>query len=223
MGRLAVVAGTGTEIGKTHVCEALLTRLGAGGRRVAGVKPVESGVTDGVLTDAERLARASTFHVKHTGVRLAEPISPHRAARREGVRLDVASLAAPILPLRADVDLLVVELPGGLFTPLSDDAVNADLALRLRPDALLLVAPDRLGVLHDVVAALRAAAAMSLAVTAVVLVSPERPDASTGTNVEELARVTSAAILPTVRRASVAALAEDAAIAAACRVVYPSP
>jgi dethiobiotin synthetase len=221
MGRLVVVTGTGTEIGKTHVCEALLAQLGAGSRRVAAVKPVESGVAPGVLTDAERLARASTFHVKHRGVQLAEPISPHRAARRAGVTLDVDALAAAVLPWRADVDVLVVELPGGLFTPLSDGAVNADLALRLRPDALLLVAPDRLGVLHDVIASLRAATAMGLTVTAVLLVAPDNPDASTGTNREELSRVTSAAILPTVRRAPAAALASDDAIAAACRAVAP--
>jgi dethiobiotin synthetase len=218
MGRLVVVSGTGTGIGKTHLCEALLLNLGARGRRVAGIKPVESGVGEGV-SDAERLASASTFHVKHAGVTLEEPISPHRAARRAGVSLDVPSLAAAIRPLRADLDVLVTELPGGLFTPLSDHSFNADLAAELRPDALLLVAPDRLGVLHDVVAALRASAAMSLAVAAVVLVSPECPDASTATNAEELARVTSCRILPTVRRAPAAALAGDHAVAEMARVL----
>jgi hypothetical protein len=83
------------------------------------------------------------------------------------------------------------------------------------------VAPDRLGVLHDVIASLRAATAIGLTVTAVLLVAPDNPDASTGTNGEELSRVTSVAVLPTVRRAPAAALAGDDVIAAACRAVAP--
>jgi dethiobiotin synthetase len=218
MGRLVVVAGTGTEIGKTHVSEALLLSLGAQGRRAAGIKPVESGVGEGV-SDAGRLAGASTFHVKHAAVALTEPVSPHRAARLAGLTLDIPSIADAILPLRADLDVLLAELPGGLFTPLSEHAVNADLAARLHPDTLLLVAPDRLGVLHDVLAVLRASAAMSLAITGIVLVAPPKPDRSTGTNAEELARIIATPVLATLRRAAPSALAADEQVRAIARAI----
>jgi dethiobiotin synthetase len=218
MGRLVVVSGTGTGIGKTHVSEAVLVALGALLPRVAGVKPVESGVEEGGLSDARRLSHASTFHVKHTGLALREPVSPHRAARLEGIDVDVGSLAADLSAAVQAVDVLLAELPGGLFTPLSNAHLNAHFAALLRPDLLLLVAPDRLGVLHDVLATTRAADAMRLGIRGVVLVTPAHPDASTGTNAAELARF-SVPVLSTVRRASVSELAYDPAIAALVQII----
>jgi dethiobiotin synthetase len=216
-GQLVVVTGTGTEIGKTHVAEALLLALGRG-LRVAGVKPVESGVGEG-LTDAERLRRASSFHVKHSGVALKAPISPHLAARQEGVTLDVAALVAGILSACDQADVVLAELPGGLFTPLTDDHLNADFALALEPDFLLLLAPDRLGVLHDTLATVRAAQALGLRIDGVVLIAPAHSDASTGTNASELTRLLRMPVLAVVPRASPAVLAEGPAIGAIARAL----
>jgi dethiobiotin synthetase len=210
-GRLIVVTGTGTEIGKTHVAEAVLLALKGRGLRVVGLKPVESGVGDS-LSDGERLGRASSFHVKPFGVALKAPVSPHRAAQVEGVTLRLADLASDVHAILPAVDIVLVELPGGLFTPLAEKAVNADFVIRLRPDGLLLVAPDRLGVLHDVLATTRAAEAASIRFRGIVLVSPERSDASTGTNAADLAAYTSIPVLATVPRAAPAVLANDPSV-----------
>jgi len=220
VGRVVVVSGTGTGIGKTHVGEALLRRLTRdGSARVAGIKPVESGIGQGV-SDAERLAASSTFHVKHAFVGLRAPISPHLAARLEGVRLEPQAIAADVAAASVAVDVLLVELPGGLFTPIGEGVLNADLAALMCPAYLLLVAPDRLGVLHELLTTLRASGAMGLAVSGVALVTPEASDASTGTNAAELARYTRVPVLATVPRGTVDALAAGPAlgvIAAAAR------
>lgn len=187
--RLIVVSGTGTEIGKTHFCEALLLALRASGRRVAGVKPIETGVSEGGPADALRLARASSFHVKQVGYRFPEPVSPHIAAREAGESIVFDRVAAAIDDLRADADVLVVELPGGLFSPLSETTVNAHLARALNPDSLLIVAPDRLGVMHEVLSTTLAASTLPLAISGVVLMAPEHPDSSTGRNAAELTRL----------------------------------
>jgi dethiobiotin synthetase len=205
-GRLVIVTGTGTEIGKTHLAEALLLALRSAGCRVLGLKPVESGVGEGP-TDAARLAAASSFHVKHFGIALKAPVSPHRAAREEGVTVPIEALAAAIEATRAGADFVLVELPGGLFTPLGEGTLNADFAARLRPDFVLLAAPDRLGVLHEVVATSRAARALPLRLDGVVLIAPERADASTGTNAEDLGLYADVAVLATVPRGAPATLA----------------
>ena len=201
-GRLLVVSGTGTEIGKTHISEALLLVLSESYPRVAGVKPIESGMAEGTLSDAARLDRVSTFHVKQFGYAFAAPLSPHLAAREVDtpIRLDV--LVPLIQAAGADVDVLLVELPGGLFTPLSDTEVNADLVRALAPDITLLVAPDRLGVLHEVLSTHRAARAVAVELHGVVLVAPERPDSSTGLNAGELSRILDVPVAATVERAS---------------------
>jgi dethiobiotin synthetase len=201
-GRLVVVSGTGTSIGKTHFSEALLLVLARMYRKVAGVKPIETGMGEATISDAARLERVSTFHVKHFGYVFAEPLSPHLAARETDtpIRLDV--LVPLIHAARATVDVLLVELPGGLFSPLSDTEVNADLVRATRPDVTLLVAPDRLGVLHEVISTHRAASTAAVDLDGIVLIAPERPDASTGLNAPELARLLDVPVLATLGRGS---------------------
>jgi dethiobiotin synthetase len=210
-GRLIVVTGTGTGIGKTHFAEALLLAWQRLDRRVTGLKPVESGVGDGDVStsDASRLARASSFHVKHRTTAFVEPVSPHLAARHQGLTLDAGLFVAPATAARAEADGVVLELPGGLFTPLAPGLLNAHVAAALRPDALLLVAPDRLGVLHDIGASVRAAQAMPLQVDGLVLVTPEHPDVSTGRNGPELPGLVPVPLLATLPRSTPAELAKS--------------
>ncbi len=201
-GRLIVVSGTGTGIGKTYLCEALLTALLASGRQVVGIKPVETGLNEPGPSDALRLDRASSFHVKQSAHRFADPVSPHIAAREAGQPILLGQIAAEIATVRSAVDMVVVELAGGLFTPLSDETVNAHLARILKPDALVLVAPDRLGALHEVLSTTLAARSLSVPIDGVVLMAPELPDSSTGRNAAELIRLDGTFWVTTLPRAA---------------------
>lgn len=214
---LLVVTGTGTGIGKTHVADALLrawaralSACGVEKPQVAGLKPVESGVTEGGASDAATLEQASTFHVKRfpPPYMLRRAVSPHLAALDEAVTIEVAVIRRYVSDVRALCDGVVLELAGGLFSPLGDALSNADVARDLDPTALLLVAPDRLGVLHDVAAATRAAKTEGLRVTGLVLVAPEVADASTGTNAGQMRVVTDVPVLAELPRAPAAHLAE---------------
>ena len=181
-----VLVGTGTGIGKTHLGVALVQALAAAGVEVAGLKPVESGVGTGP-TDADLLTGASSFRAKQPPpYRLSAPLSPHLAAPREGVTLQLP----PILDWVASVEaaVLVVETAGALLSPLAPGLTNLDLTAALEPDAIVLVAPDRLGVLHDVTAALFAMRTLKprLPDPVVALMAPAEADASTGTNAGEL-------------------------------------
>lgn len=182
-----VLVGTGTGVGKTHVGVALVSAAAVAGRKVVGLKPVESGVVEGVKTDASRLAEAGVFHVKQSPYALLEPISPHLAAEREGVRIRLGVIARWVAEHRAD--LQVVETAGGLFSPVNLKRTNLDMAARLEPDVVVLVGVDRLGVLHDVRACMGPLEARLGVKVVVALGSPEEADASTGTNATELKRL----------------------------------
>jgi dethiobiotin synthetase len=229
---LLVVTGTGTEIGKTHLSVALL-RVWGRSKSVVGAKPVETGVRPGAQgEDLARLVGASTFHVKQSLAQryaFSRPVSPHLAAADEGVTIDLKRIVADVNELRRLAGGVLVELPGGMFSPLSTRHTNADLARALAPTATLLVAPDRLGVLHDVIATARAAASIGARLTGIALIAPRSPDASTGTNGDALRKVAPLPLLGVVPRASVAALSNSDVVAEilselfAARRLAPAP
>jgi dethiobiotin synthetase len=185
--RIAIV-GTGTGVGKTHLSVALLHALRLRGCSAVGLKPVESGVDgDESASDTSRLAAASMFHVKHPApYRFPDPVSPHLAARRVGVEIQVDRIVNWVAQCAAP--WTIVETAGGLLSPLARGTTNLDLIAALAPDVVVLVGVDRLGTLHDVGACLFALAKGLAAPvdTLIVLQAPEVADRSTGTNADEL-------------------------------------
>lgn len=187
-----VIVGTGTEVGKTHVSCALLAAASSQGRRCAGLKPVETGMPEpgeGAGEDGRRLASFATgqvFHVKQKApYRFSPPISPHLAARQAGVAI-TAERIRDYVEAYIGEGTLVVETAGGLFSPLGPGLTNFDVVLALEPCRVVLVASDRLGVLHDLTATIGLAKARGRGPDVVVLSSPSEADSSTGTNANEL-------------------------------------
>ncbi|HEU0199228.1 MAG TPA: dethiobiotin synthase, partial [Burkholderiaceae bacterium] len=78
---------------------------------------------------------------------LPAPLSPHLAARRVGLTIDVALIVARYRRLAALADAVVVEGAGGFCVPLSDAATGADLAQALALPVVLVVGL-RLGCLN---------------------------------------------------------------------------
>lgn len=198
-----VLIGTGTSVGKTYVAERLLRALAAAGGMGLGYKPVETGLEDEAEgSDADRLERASTFHVKPSLARslFRTPVSPHLAARIEGRAVDLALIRSEVRRGVMAAPFLVLEFAGGTFSPLTDTTTTADFLRTLGDATLVLVAPDRLGVLHDVRATLLGCAALGLQVQALILSAAPTPDESTGTNASELARFTDVPVLGVLSR-----------------------
>lgn len=190
-----MLVGTGTSVGKTWAGAALLGELERRGLRTVGLKPIESGVTEDSATDASALGRAGSIRPATPPYRFAPAVSPHLAARLANTAVD---LDQPLKYIQshessddagATPDVVLVETAGGLFSPLSETLVNWDLARVLDPSLWVLVAPDALGVLHDVTATLEASRARGRAPDEVLLCASRPADASTGTNASELARL----------------------------------
>jgi dethiobiotin synthetase len=173
--RVVAVSGTGTNVGKTHVACAL-TALFAESGPACGVKPYESGHPGPLGADQEALAAASTHTATSLGFPLRcfpVPVAPPAAARAAGAAVDVDAFVQRFQALRASyTGTLVLELAGGLFSPFDDARSNADVLTSLAPEAHVLVAPNRLGVIHDLRAALLAARGFALRFSAVVLSHP---------------------------------------------------
>jgi dethiobiotin synthetase len=151
--RLVLVAGTGTEVGKTWTTAAVARQLRARGVRVAARKPAQSFAPDDPLDacDAAILADATgelPDHVCPPHRSYEAPMAPPMAAAALGRPAIV--LADLLLELRwpESIDVGLVEAAGGVRSPLADDGDGADLARALAPHLVLLVADAGLGTIN---------------------------------------------------------------------------
>jgi len=185
------ITGTDTGVGKTFVACALARAFRERGRRVAVMKPVETGV-EGEPADALALRGAADPAPLDDicPYRLRAPLAPAVAARLEGVTIDVARLVALVARRRQEADVLLVEGAGGLVVPLDARTTYAELAARAGLP-LLIVGANRLGVINHCALTARVAAAAGLAVRGFVLSQPApTTDASAATNAEAIATLT---------------------------------
>ncbi|MDI5976244.1 ATP-dependent dethiobiotin synthetase BioD, partial [Amycolatopsis magusensis] len=88
-----VISGTGTGVGKTVVTAAIAALAKADGRRVAVLKPAQTGVTDGEPGDLDEVRRLAGEVTTRELRRYPDPLSPEAAARRSGI--------APVTPAEA--------------------------------------------------------------------------------------------------------------------------
>ncbi|MGB8715607.1 MAG: dethiobiotin synthase [Rhodanobacteraceae bacterium] len=156
------IAGTDTEIGKTHVSVALLHALRAAAVDACGMKPIASGCEDtpqGLRnTDALVLQAASSgapSYQEVNPVALSAPVSPHLAARADGLAIDPDAIVRAHRRLLAKHDCVVVEGIGGWLVPLDDRHTTADLVRKLDIPVLLVVGL-KLGCLNHALLSARA-------------------------------------------------------------------
>ncbi len=117
-----VVAGIGTDVGKTVISAILCEALNAD-----YWKPVQAGDLDN--TDSmkiKRLISNSKTIIHPESYRLKTPMSPHAAAKIDGIEIDQEKMSIP--ETKND---LVIELAGGLMVPLTKDFLNLDWIVKV--------------------------------------------------------------------------------------------
>jgi len=149
---IMLVAGTGTDVGKTFVTAALVAALRARGVAVAARKPVQSFAAGATDTDADLLAAASgedphTVCPAHRWIPAA--MAPPMAAVELGLPpFTIAELAGELV--LAPRGLTVVESVGGVRSPIAADGDTVSLADAIAPEVVLLVADAWLGTINSV-------------------------------------------------------------------------
>ena len=185
---ILVVTGTGTGVGKTVVTAAIAALAMAAGRRVAVVKPVQTGAAPAEpadLAEVDRLAAPTTLLEL---ARYPDPLAPAAAARLAGLPfIDLARCADRIRSLTDDHELVLVEGAGGLLVPFDvSGGTLADLTRALAAPAVL-VADPALGTLNHTALTLEALSSRGIECAGVVLGSwPARADLACRANLADL-------------------------------------
>ena len=162
-----IVAGIGTEVGKTIVSAILCEVLGA-----RYWKPIASGSDDGPAESVAvaRLLKDGDQRIFSERYLLRRSLSPHIAAALEGVEVSLEEFSLPVCD-----SPLVVELAGGVMVPLNDRATNLDLIKRLGLP-VVVVSRHYLGSINHTLLTLFALRAHGIAVKGVVFNGEELPD-----------------------------------------------
>ncbi|MEX0646515.1 MAG: dethiobiotin synthase [Balneolaceae bacterium] len=154
------VTGTDTGIGKTVISSLLVSGLDAG-----YWKPVQSGTVP--HTDTEFVRKVTELNEEYfypESYRLSEPLSPHAAAKIDGVQIKTDQVQVP----EFTQNHLVIEGAGGLIVPLNDKDMIIDLIKRLNIP-VLLVARSGLGTLNHTLLSIEALRSRGIELWAVVL------------------------------------------------------
>lgn len=204
------IAGTDTDVGKTYTAGLLAASLHHSGVKVAVYKPVASGCQlngdERIADDAVRLWNSAGRPATAAGPSVAldqvcpqkflAPLAPTRAAELEKATVDVDRLRRGADVWQVDHDFLLVEGAGGLFSPLADRFLNIDLALQFDDPRLIIVAANRLGVIHQTLATCAAALYRGIKPHGIILCCCDADaDASVQTNASDITRHTDIPVL----------------------------
>ena len=152
---LVVVVGTATEVGKTWASVRLLEEASSRGIRVAARKPVQSfdPGDDSATHDRNMLALATGENPSRVCPDdRSYPLAMAPPMAADALDLPALALSDLVDELRwePDTGLGLVETAGGVASPVAHDASSVDLARRLEPDLVLLVADAGLGTINSV-------------------------------------------------------------------------
>lgn len=170
------VTGTSVGAGKTVATAVLARRDLESGKRVAYLKPVETGAGPDDLGDAAFIADAVGIPT-HEALRFSARLDPALAADQSAVSIGLDWLVDLARAHASAVDVLYVEGNGGLLSALSGEHTSCELAQRLGAD-LIVVTRTGPGILNELGLTIEVARSRQVYVAGIVVNRfPENPGA----------------------------------------------
>jgi dethiobiotin synthetase len=162
------VTGTDTGVGKTVVSALLCAALDA-----IYWKPIQTGTREGAdRPTVMRIAGLPRARTAAEAYRFAPPVSPHLAARRAGVRIDLRKIKLPGIGAGEN---LIAEGAGGALVPINETHLMTDLMRHLGLP-VLLVTRTTLGTINHTLLSLAALREARLDVRGVIMVGKANRD-----------------------------------------------
>jgi dethiobiotin synthetase len=165
MGHQYIIAGIGTEIGKT-VVSAILTKA----LQANYWKPIQSGnIEDGDSYHIRKWVDNENLTIYPSTYELTQPLSPHTAAEIDGVEIDLAKFQLPTTK-----GALIIELAGGVMVPLNSRQTNLDLIKKLKLP-VILVSKNYLGSINHTLLTFEQLKAIQIPIKGIIFNGPNNP------------------------------------------------
>ena len=124
------ITGIGTNVGKTIVSTILTESLQAD-----YWKPIQSGTIESMDSETVRSNISNYISVIHPeAYLLKEPLSPHFAAKLDGITIEIEKINLPIT-----TNHLIIEGAGGILVPINDRQYVIDIAKKFDCEIILVI------------------------------------------------------------------------------------
>ena len=124
------ITGIGTNVGKTIVSTILTESLQAD-----YWKPIQSGTIESMDSETVRSNISNDKTVIHPeAYLLKEPLSPHFAAKLDGITIEIEKINLPIT-----TNHLIIEGAGGILVPINDRQYVIDIAKKFDCEIILVI------------------------------------------------------------------------------------
>ncbi len=173
------ITATDTDVGKTFVTTSLLLALQRLKIKSIALKPVQTGcekIHDKMLApDVAIYCSAVAENNIQPCYSFQLPASPHYAAQKENQVIDIKNILSYIKQYSCDYEIGLIEGAGGIFVPLNQQETMLDL-MRQCNLPIILVCPNRLGILNNILMNIEILKANSLTCAGLILNFDKKDD-----------------------------------------------
>lgn len=156
--RKLFITGIGTDVGKTVVSAILAEAL-----KADYWKPVQAGSLDNTDSDVVRRIISNSVSVVHPeAYRLTQPMSPHAAAKIDGITIRLKDFKLP-----ETQNTLIIEGAGGILVPLSNNKLVIDLIEKLKAEVVIVIS-NYLGSINHSLLTIESALNRKLAIAGII-------------------------------------------------------
>ncbi|WP_291953326.1 dethiobiotin synthase [Campylobacter sp.] len=152
------ISGINTDVGKTYLSARICKELGFDYFKL---------IQAGSLKDSDIIAKFSPkTKIFKEGIFLQTPVSPHKAKILENIHYKAFDISLP------QSDRLIIELAGGIFSPIDDEKTMIDYMSTFKYPTIL-VAKDYLGSINHTLLSIEALKQRDIKILALVLKSDD--------------------------------------------------
>ena len=210
MSKNIFITATGTDIGKTYVSALIVKKMREEGFNCGYFKPVLSGVVekDGKLIESDcnyvvNTAKIPTNADDCVTYWWKEAVSPHLAAKRAGMEIDIAKIKSDFDKKNKEFDYLLIEGAGGITCPLrlenGEKYILKDLIKELEAP-IIIVADGGLGTINSILLTVEYARANDIKIAGIILNNYEKDNFMHQDNLKQVEYLTGVKVIATVER-----------------------
>ena len=200
------VTGTDTGVGKTEVAAYLAKGFSEKSFRVGVMKPIATGVDNGISEDAQILKRSASSKAPMNYINpiaLKLPLAPLIASRIEKKRIDMNIVWDRFKKMSKTNDIMIVEGIGGVMVPICEKGKKTfyvlDMILKMDLPVIIVARPN-LGTINHTIMTIKALKSKDIKIEGIIFnhTAPIKKDISIETNPAIIRDISGVGILGTM-------------------------